>query len=286
MYSTYIHKQDGVKWYLRQMTEQDLFSDPTLVSFTDELFNGDVNNYLISDVIVAKTQERYIIHVSDLDGVFDKAENDDECARLNDKLRQATGLNTPPYTPYKHKETGEIWNFRKPTKAELDSKMKVITIYGIWFTIDDSVLISSKYHKQTNFRFAVHKFDLLEIFEVFSFEYEPVENPAKDIQIDESPKFVAVEQYDYINPSHYQNSGKEVWEMMVDVWGVEAFIKHCEMCAFKYRMRLGLKPEQPIERDLSKAEWYESKAKELRAQLPKSKIAAAGDLGQLKIKIS
>lgn len=69
--------------------------------------------------------------------------------------------------------------------------------------------------------------------------------------------------YDFINPDHYKKGGKEVWEMMVDIWGEEAFIQHCEMCAFKYRMRLGYKPEQPIDRDLEKAIWYETKAKEL-----------------------
>lgn len=70
--------------------------------------------------------------------------------------------------------------------------------------------------------------------------------------------------YDYINPDHYQGMSKEVWEMMVDIWGVEAFIKHCEMTAFKYRMRVGKKPDQPVERDLEKAKWYEDKVKELK----------------------
>lgn len=70
--------------------------------------------------------------------------------------------------------------------------------------------------------------------------------------------------YDHINPDHYKNSSKEVWEMMVDIWGVDAFITHCELTAFKYRMRIGLKPDQPIERDLEKAKWYEDKAKQLR----------------------
>lgn len=70
--------------------------------------------------------------------------------------------------------------------------------------------------------------------------------------------------YDYINPNDYQGMSKEVWEMMVDIWGVEAFIKHCEMTAFKYRMRVGKKPDQPVERDLEKAKWYENKAKELK----------------------
>lgn len=72
---------------------------------------------------------------------------------------------------------------------------------------------------------------------------------------------------DHINPAHYQSMSKEVFEMMIDIWGVEAYIKHCEMCAFKYRMRLGLKPDQPIQRDLEKAIWYETKAKELRSRL-------------------
>lgn len=72
------------------------------------------------------------------------------------------------------------------------------------------------------------------------------------------------ESYDFINPSHYQNSGgKETIEMMLDIWGVESVIAHCQMCAFKYRMRLGKKPKQPIERDLEKAQWYENKANEL-----------------------
>lgn len=73
------------------------------------------------------------------------------------------------------------------------------------------------------------------------------------------------EEYDFVNPEHYKKSGKETWEMMVDIWGKEAFIKHCQMSAFKYRMRLGEKPNQPIERDLEKAKWYEAKAKELQA---------------------
>ena len=73
--------------------------------------------------------------------------------------------------------------------------------------------------------------------------------------------------YDYINPIHYKKGDKEVWEMMVDIWGLDAYINHCEMCAFKYRMRLGDKPDQPIEQELKKAKWYEKKAKELRSKI-------------------
>jgi hypothetical protein len=73
-----------------------------------------------------------------------------------------------------------------------------------------------------------------------------------------------MKEYDFINPNHYKQASKEVWEMMLAIWGKEAFILHCEMSAFKYRQRLGLKPDQPIEQDLNKALWYENKAKELK----------------------
>jgi hypothetical protein len=70
--------------------------------------------------------------------------------------------------------------------------------------------------------------------------------------------------YDFINPSHYKNSSKETWQMMVDIWGVEKYIAYCEMNNMKYRMRAGLKPEQTVEQDLKKANWYADKVKELR----------------------
>jgi hypothetical protein len=73
--------------------------------------------------------------------------------------------------------------------------------------------------------------------------------------------------YDFINPNHYKQSGKEVIDMMLDIWGKEKLIAHCEMTEFKYRMRAGLKPEQSVERDLEKAQWYANKAKQLRNEL-------------------
>lgn len=71
-------------------------------------------------------------------------------------------------------------------------------------------------------------------------------------------------EYDYVNPNHYKSLGKETFEMMIDIWGKNAFIQHCEMSAFKYRMRIGTKPNQPTDRELQKIKWYEKKAKELR----------------------
>lgn len=73
-----------------------------------------------------------------------------------------------------------------------------------------------------------------------------------------------VETYDFINPEHYKKFSVEVIDMMVAIWGKEATAAHCEMCAFKYRLRMGEKPEQPIEQDMKKVIWYLDKAAELR----------------------
>lgn len=73
------------------------------------------------------------------------------------------------------------------------------------------------------------------------------------------------EEYDFVNPDHYKQFSIETIDMMVAIWGKEATALHCEMCAFKYRIRMGVKPDQPIERDLEKVNWYMAKAKELRS---------------------
>lgn len=66
------------------------------------------------------------------------------------------------------------------------------------------------------------------------------------------------------SPSHYNNYSKEVIDMMVDIFGASNTAMFCEMNAFKYRMRMGTKPDQPIERDLEKEKWYLKKVNELR----------------------
>lgn len=72
------------------------------------------------------------------------------------------------------------------------------------------------------------------------------------------------EEYDFVNPDHYKQFSYEAIEMMEAIWGKEATALHCEMCAFKYRIRMGVKPDQPIELDMRKVNWYMAKAKELR----------------------
>ena len=66
-----------------------------------------------------------------------------------------------------------------------------------------------------------------------------------------------------VRPDHYKQNNKEVWEMMLDIWGPGAFIAYCEINAFKYRMRAGHKPNNPIEQEIKKANWYEQKAIEI-----------------------
>lgn len=70
-----------------------------------------------------------------------------------------------------------------------------------------------------------------------------------------------------INPSHYKSGSKEVYQMMIDIWGKEAYMKHCEMTAFKYRMRVGLKEGQSLETEIGKAKWYEDMAANIRKEL-------------------
>jgi hypothetical protein len=71
-------------------------------------------------------------------------------------------------------------------------------------------------------------------------------------------------QYNFVQPEHYRKGSREVWQMMVDIWGVDAFKLFCEMNAFKYRMRLGSKPNESVDQDLEKAKWYEAKINELK----------------------
>jgi len=56
------------------------------------------------------------------------------------------------------------------------------------------------------------------------------------------------------NPSHYNAYSVETIEMMVRVFGAEEVAIFCEINAFKYRMRMGLKDD--INQDFKKEQWY------------------------------
>ena len=71
--------------------------------------------------------------------------------------------------------------------------------------------------------------------------------------------------YEHVeHPSHYNTYPMETIDMMVDIWGKDKVADWCEITAFKYRMRMGTKPDNSIEQDLKKEQWYLNKAKELR----------------------
>lgn len=97
----------------------------------------------------------------------------------------------------------------------------------------------------------------------YDFEQEVINEIDRKSQIIDK-EMEKIKNYDHINPNHYKQGSKEVIEMMQDIWGKEKLIAYCEMNAFKYRMRAGLKPEQSVQRDLDKAKWYENKAIQLR----------------------
>ena len=63
--------------------------------------------------------------------------------------------------------------------------------------------------------------------------------------------------YEYVNhPSHYNHYDIEVIDR---IWGHEKCALWCEITAFKYRMRMGTKQGEPIERDIDKEKFYLSK---------------------------
>jgi len=95
-----------------------------------------------------------------------------------------------------------------------------------------------------------------------------VGNQKEDKDVDKgSPPPPVKPDYDYVNPQHYvQEDGKQTWERMVDIWGKRATALWCEMTAFKYKERIGKKPNENIEREKSKIEWYENKSKELKGE--------------------
>lgn len=73
------------------------------------------------------------------------------------------------------------------------------------------------------------------------------------------------EKYEMVNhPTHYNNYDVEVIEMMRKIWGDEAVATWAKLTAFKYRMRMGTKPDNSIQQDLDKENWYLNEMKKLQ----------------------
>lgn len=76
--------------------------------------------------------------------------------------------------------------------------------------------------------------------------------------------------YEMVNhPTHYNQYDIEVIDMIIRIWGPEAAALWCDITAFKYRMRMGTKPDNSIEQDIKKEQWYLNKSKEIRENLNK-----------------
>ena len=83
-------------------------------------------------------------------------------------------------------------------------------------------------------------------------------------------------EYEMVNhPSHYNQYDIEVIDMIIKIWGPEAAALWCDITAFKYRMRMGTKPNNSIEQDIKKEQWYLNKAKEIRASIVRENLIRA-----------
>lgn len=65
------------------------------------------------------------------------------------------------------------------------------------------------------------------------------------------------------HPDHYNNYSVEVIDMMIAIYGKEDVAKFCEINAFKYRMRAGIKIANSYREDFKKEAWYLNMKKEL-----------------------
>lgn len=73
------------------------------------------------------------------------------------------------------------------------------------------------------------------------------------------------------HPGHYNNYNIEVIDMMEKIWGTKMVAVWCLLTSYKYRMRMGTKPDEPIQRDLEKEQWYLNKYQELIKKLENNK---------------
>lgn len=66
-----------------------------------------------------------------------------------------------------------------------------------------------------------------------------------------------MENYEMVNhPSHYNRYSVEAVEMARRIWGDEALKTAAEITAFFYRMRMGLKPDNSVQQELNKEEYW------------------------------
>lgn len=88
-------------------------------------------------------------------------------------------------------------------------------------------------------------------------DYEFEQNKGRELNALDILDIEIIDDANAVNhPSHYNNYSVEVLEMMRGIWGDEKVAIFCELNAFKYRMRMGLKEGNPTEQDLAKEKFY------------------------------
>lgn len=86
----------------------------------------------------------------------------------------------------------------------------------------------------------------------------------------------AKEQYDEKgNAKHYSDGRIQQIIIMERGWGTYEVMVFCELTEFKYRARMGKKPEQSIEQELKKANWYAKMAQLLREKIERGEAILA-----------
>ena len=71
-----------------------------------------------------------------------------------------------------------------------------------------------------------------------------------------------LEHYNYIKPTHYELwRGCEAFDILKKVLTEEEFKGFCKGNILKYQLRIGKKPNEPIERDRNKIKIYEEELK-------------------------
>lgn len=95
-------------------------------------------------------------------------------------------------------------------------------------------------------------------------EYDKMEEYGNiDDHIEEALKERKREEEKVNHPNYYNRYSVEVIEMARRIWGDEAMKTAAEITAFIYRMRAGVKPDNPISQDLAKEDFWLNYAKKI-----------------------
>ena len=75
------------------------------------------------------------------------------------------------------------------------------------------------------------------------------------------------EQKTEIRPDYYKLYSVEAVDMARRIWGDEAVMKAAEITAFFYRMRMGYKPENSIQQEMTKERYWLDLAKKIKTEI-------------------